>query len=436
MPANPFHLAWFGNFTVPEWNDPFAGNDPHQWMNGDFYIDMIAALERACFDYFIIEDSLMVPDIYAGTAELELKHARYAPKLDPMCLVPLLTRVTQHIGVIATASATFYPPFMLARTMSTLDHLSRGRVGWNIVTSSEDRAAQNFGLEKLPEHDLRYEMAEEYVELVLRLWESWEPDAIVMDRGQGVYADYTKVNPVHYEGRFHRSRGPLNTPRSPQVRPVLCQAGGSPRGRTFSSKYADTLLSIPAGVEEMKRYRADVRARAVGHGRDPDDMKIMYVVQPILGSTEREARERKAQRDAAAQENLELQLVHMAAVMEIDMSPFDLDEPLPTHIATNGHQSTLQSFLDANQGKTLREAASGWRVAESIELVGTPDSVAAQMDEVMQEVGGDGFLFFGQPVSRRYLNEVCDGLAPELRRRGLTRDGYDHKLFRDNLLAF
>jgi alkanesulfonate monooxygenase SsuD/methylene tetrahydromethanopterin reductase-like flavin-dependent oxidoreductase (luciferase family) len=136
------------------------------------------------------------------------------------------------------------------------------------------------------------------------------------------------------------------------------------------------------------------------------------------------------------QEHLELQFVHMAAVMEIDMSPYPLDEPLPETITTNGHQSTLQSFLDGNRGKTLREAATHWRIAESVDLVGSPDTVAAKMDEVMQEVGGDGFLFFGQPVSRRYLNEICDGLAPALRKRGLIRDGYDHALFRDNLLAF
>lgn len=431
-----FHLAWFGNFTVPEWDDPFAGNDPLRWTNGDFYIDMIRSLERGGFDYFMIEDSLMVPDIFAGTAELELKWARYAPKLDPMSLVPLLTRFSEHIGVIATASATFYPPFMLARTMSTLDHLSEGRVGWNIVTSSEDRAAQNFGLAKLPEHDLRYDMAEEYLTIVDQLWHAWDENAIVMDRQTGIYADYKLVNPINFEGRFHSVRGPLNTPRSPQVRPVICQAGGSPRGRDFSSKNADTMLAIPSGVEAMKEYRSDIRRRAAGFGRNPDDVKVMFVVQPILGATEREARERKAAKDAMVQANMELQMVHMAAVMEIDMSPFPLDEQLPENISTNGHQSTLQTFLDANRGKTLREALSSWRIAESVELVGTPDSVAAQMDEIMQEVGGDGFLFFGQPVSRRYLNEICDGLAPALRRRGLTRDTYEHKLFRDNLLAF
>jgi FMN-dependent oxidoreductase (nitrilotriacetate monooxygenase family) len=434
--AKPFHLAWFGNFTTPEWNGPYAGNDPYAWTNGDFYVDMARSLERAGFDYFMIEDSLMVSDIYGGTAELELKHARYAPKHDPMPLIPLMAKATKHMGFIATASATFYPPFMLARMMSTLDHLTEGRVGWNIVTSSEDRAAQNFGYDKLPEHDLRYEMAAEYVDIVTQLWDAWAPDAVVMDPETGRYADHTKVHPINYRGKFHSVRGPLNTLRSPQGRPVICQAGGSPKGRAFAARNADTLLAIPAGVAEMKAYRDDIRARAAEYGRNPDDLKVMFVVTPILGATEEEAQQRKAERDANLQYNLELQLVHMAAIMEIDMSPFGLDEPLPDHITTNGHQSSLNQFLAANQGKTLREAASEWRIAESVELVGTPASVADQMEEVMDEVGGDGFLFFGQPVSRRYLNEICEGLAPALQKKGLVRTTYDHKLFRDNLLAF
>jgi FMN-dependent oxidoreductase (nitrilotriacetate monooxygenase family) len=433
--AKPFHLAWFGNFTVPNWNDPFGGNDPLLWMNGDFYIDMARSLERAGFDYFMIEDSLMVPDTYRGTAELELKYALYSPKHDPMPLVPLLARATKHLGIVATASTSFYPPFMLARLMTTLDHLTDGRVGWNIVTSSEDLAAQNFGMESLPDHDLRYDMAEEYVELVRQLWDSWDADAVVMDRTTGVYADYTKVRPIHFRGKYHSSRGPLNTLRGPQGRPVFCQAGGSPRGRSFAAKNTDTLLAIPNGIAEMKAYRDDVRALAMTFERDPDDIKVMFVIRPVLGATQDEAEAKRRAQWEAHERNLEIQFVHMSALMEIDMSQFELDEILPEDLATNGHQSSLATFLRINRGKTLREAVSKPRIA-SIELVGTPDAVASQMAEAMEEVGGDGFLLSGFPVSRRYLNEVCEGLVPELQRRGLTRTRYDHTLLRDNLLAF
>jgi alkanesulfonate monooxygenase SsuD/methylene tetrahydromethanopterin reductase-like flavin-dependent oxidoreductase (luciferase family) len=165
-------------------------------------------------------------------------------------------------------------------------------------------------------------------------------------------------------------------------------------------------------------------------------VKVMFVVSPVIGSTMREARERRAAEDARVQYNAEVQLVHMGGVMEIDMSVFNLDEPLPEDITTNGHQSTLQSFLNANRGKTLREAVSQWRIVESVELVGTPDSIAAEMGEVMQEVGGDGYLISRTPQTRQYVNEICDGLAPALRQRGLIRDGYQHQLFRDNLMAF
>jgi FMN-dependent oxidoreductase (nitrilotriacetate monooxygenase family) len=433
--AKPFHLAWFGNFTVPAWDDPFCGNDPLLWTNGDFYIDMARSLERAGFTYFMIEDSLMVPDIYAGTAELELKYALYSPKHDPMALVPLLARATKHLGLIATASTSFYPPFLLARLMTTLDHLTEGRVGWNVVTSSEDLAAQNFGLDSLPEHDLRYEMAEEFVDLVHQLWDSWDADAVVMNRATGVYADYTKVRPIHFRGKYHSSRGPLNTLRGPQGRPVICQAGGSPRGRAFAAKHADTLLASPTSVAEMKSYRDDVRVRAAGYGRNPDDIKVMFVIRPVIGATQAEADEKARALREAELSNLEIQFVHMAAVMEIDMSPYPLDEPLPEDIKTNGHQSMLETFLRVNKGKTLREAVSKPRM-RSMELVGTPDAVAAQMAEAMDEVGGDGFLFYGQPVSRRYINEICEGVAPALQRRGLVRTTYEHAHLRDNLLAF
>jgi alkanesulfonate monooxygenase SsuD/methylene tetrahydromethanopterin reductase-like flavin-dependent oxidoreductase (luciferase family) len=160
-------------------------------MNGEFYIDMARSLERAGFDYMMFEDSSMVSDGYAGTSEVDLKYALYAPKGDPVPLIGMVAQATKHIGLVATMSTSFYPPFLLARTMSTLDHLTRGRVGWNIVTSSEDRAAQNYGMDKLFEHDLRYERADEFVDLVTQLWDSWEADALVMDAERGVYVDHT-----------------------------------------------------------------------------------------------------------------------------------------------------------------------------------------------------------------------------------------------------
>jgi FMN-dependent oxidoreductase (nitrilotriacetate monooxygenase family) len=432
MTAQPFHLAWFMNFRADDWNDQW-GSGGQPWT-GEFYIDMARALDRACFDYIIIEDTSMVPDAYGGSFELGLKHA-VAPKHDPAPLVPLLAQATSGLGIVPTLSTSFYPPWLLARLCSTLDHITNGRLGWNIVTSAEDRAAQNFGMEKLFEHDVRYDMADEYVDLVSQLWESWEADAVVMNRETGVYADHTKVHTVDFEGRFYKSRGPLNTARSPQGRPVFVQAGASPKGRAFAAKTADSIIATATGVEGMKEYRDDIRSKMEAMGRKPDDCKVLFLVAPVLGETETEARD-KLNRLATSIESIERNLALMSSITEVDFAKFDLDAPLPD-VTTNGERGSLEKFVQKGSGKTLRQLATEG-VSRSIELVGTPDSVAERMGEVMEEIGGDGFLITSPSMrlSRRYITEVTDGLVPALQRRGLARTNYTFNQFRDNLLEF
>jgi alkanesulfonate monooxygenase SsuD/methylene tetrahydromethanopterin reductase-like flavin-dependent oxidoreductase (luciferase family) len=197
-----FHLGWFTNFMPPKsWRTHWGGHDAEEWATGKFYVDFAKSLERACFDYIMLEDSLMVPDIFGGTAEVELKHSLYAPKHDPVHLAPLLANATEHLGIVATMSTSFYPPFMLARTLATLSHLTNGRVGWNIVTSSEHRSAQNFGMDELWQHDNRYDRADEFVKIAELLWDSWGDDAVVMDRETWAYADYSKVRPIDFKGK-------------------------------------------------------------------------------------------------------------------------------------------------------------------------------------------------------------------------------------------
>ena len=194
-----FHLGWFMNFSVDEWNLPFAqGGDP--W-SGEFYVDMAKAMERACFDYIMIEDTLMMSEAYGGTSEAYLKYALMGPKGDPAPLAALIGANTRHMGVVATLSTLAYPPFMLARLCSTLDSISRGRFGWNIVTSGEDLAAQNFGMDELPPRQMRYDIADEYVQLVKQLWHSWDADTVVRDRETNTYADYRKVKPINFVGK-------------------------------------------------------------------------------------------------------------------------------------------------------------------------------------------------------------------------------------------
>lgn len=429
-----FHLGWFANFSPPVWEGPFSGDNGTSWPTGEFHVDMVKALERAGFDYLMLEDSSMVSDAYEGSSRADLKHHLYAPKHDPLPLVPLLARATRNIGIVATASTSLYPPYLLARSMSTLDHLTRGRVGWNIVTSSEDRAAQNYGMEQLLEHDERYDKAEEFVAVVSSLWSSWDSDALLMDRESGQYADHTKVRAIDHKGQYFSVRGPLNTLPSPQGRPVLCQAGGSPRGRDFAAKHAETIIVQARGVEAMRRYRDDIRSRMKSHGRDPNSCKLLFIVSPILAASDAEAVERAEARKASATLNVERALAHLSALTEIDFSSFDLDAPVPD-VTTNGHRTTLAEFLRAgDDGRSLREVAASWNI-NSVDLVGSPATVADRMGEIMDRVGGDGYLISGA-LTRQYISEVTDGLVPELQRRGLTRTGYGGASFRENLMAF
>lgn len=225
----PFHLDWLlGNsFGVHGWNQPWGGAPETDWAQPDLHVDMARALERACFDFLLMEDSLFVPDNYGSSTEFYLSRALRAPKNDPLPLVPLIAQATRRLGIVPTISTSFYPPYLLARLIATLDLMSKGRVGCNFVTSTAARAAQNFGLDEHIDHDTRYEMADEFVAVITQLLTSWDADAIVADR-DGVFVDHAKVRPIDFKGRFFTSRGPLNTARPPQGKPGLIQAGGSP----------------------------------------------------------------------------------------------------------------------------------------------------------------------------------------------------------------
>ena len=433
MPANRFHLAWFGagGFGVKSWGKTWSGTGGRDWTHPQLFIDLARALERACFDYLIIEDSSYVPDAYGGNSKAYLDTATATPKLDPTVLAPVLAHLTSRIGIVPTLSVTEYHPYMLARKINTMDHMSGGRTGWNIVTSSSHRAAQNYGRDQQVEHDLRYDMADEFFDLACRLWDSWEPDAVVIDEEKGVWADYTKVHSVDFEGKFWSSRGPLNGNRSPQGRPVFTQAGGSPRGKEFAAGTADSIISgTSGGVEGMKSFRDDVHARMERLGRATESCKILFMASPVVGETDEEAREKRARQMAWAEAHPEQGLLHLSRHSGIDFARYPLDEPIPDTVSTNGHQQMLQQAI----GQTPREFLR--RSMGAVEMVGSPDTVAAQMDEIMQEVGGDGFLISNFDLNRRYISEITDGLVPALQRRGLVRTEYAHALFRDNLLEF
>lgn len=430
-----FHMGWFlkAGFGVQGWNAKWSGAIATEWMRPKIYVEMARALERACFDYVMIEDSSMVNDTYQGSMCTTLARAAGAPKNDPMPLVPLIAAGTSRIGIVATVTTSFYPPFLAARLGTTLDHLTEGRVGFNLVTASGHRAAQNYGLDRHIEHDTRYRMADEWMQVVSALWESWEPDAVVADDETGIYADFSKVHPIEFEGEFFKCRGPLNTIPGPQRRPVICQAGGSPAGRDLAAQHADTIVASSNGVEAMKQFQGDIEARLARFGRSAADCKTMFLVSPVLGETDGEAQARYDAMLEGERRDMTGKLERFSYALGVDLAQFELDEPLPDlQGRVNGHQSSLKELT--RHGGTLRDMLRFFST-ESVPLVGSPDTVAAKMGEIMEEVGGAGFLI-GNTVTRHSIAEIADGLAPALKRRKLIRDGYEHALFRQNLLAF
>jgi FMN-dependent oxidoreductase (nitrilotriacetate monooxygenase family) len=429
------HFAWFvgKGAAVHGWQQPWSSLSGSDWLDPSLYMDLARALDRACFDYMIIEDGSFVPDAFQGSSAWYLRNAVAVPKADPMPLVPLLGQVTRGLGIVATMTTSFYPPYLAARLGATLDHLTGGRVGLNLVTAHNDRSAQNFGLSQHHEHDLRYRMADEWIDVVRRLWQSWAPDAIKADEVLGIFADEAGVRPINFQGEYFQCRGPLNMPPGPQGQPVICQAGGSSAGKMFAARNADTVIARARGPEGARAYRDDVHRSMRMASRDPADCKILFSTSIVLGETRAEAENKKALQDAATKSNLDVRLAYMSFLSGIDFSKFDLDAPLP-EVKTNASQSLTQN-LTAGTGKpTLREMATDTG-SGGIDFVGTPDSVAAEMEEIIQHVGGDGFLIT-EPLSRRSIAEISDGLARALRRRGLLRSSYDHALFKENLRAF
>ena len=255
---------------------------------------MAVALERAKFDLIMLGDSLAVPGTYQGRMDAYLRYAEHAPFHDPSPLVAIMAAVTRRIGLAVTLSTTFYPPFLLARLMTTLDHLSRGRVAWNVVTSYKHEEALNFGYHEMLEHDQRYDRADEYLELCYQLWASWTPDAVVMDQRTDTFADPAKVRAIDFEGTYYRSRGPLNATPSPQRRPVIVQAGTSERGQEFAARHAEAIIVGRETPEEMKRFydafkarcaSSDERQRSVSCSSWPSRSSVLPTRQPSRGPT-------------------------------------------------------------------------------------------------------------------------------------------------------
>lgn len=438
--AKPFHLAWFlQGSSVQAWGEAWTGHIGNSWMQPTLFLDMARSLERACFDYILLEDSSYVGESFNGSTEVYLKNGLSVPRQDPSVVAALMTQVTSRIGIVPTFGTFAYPPYLLARLVATLDQVSAGRIGWNAVTGSSDVAAMNFGLGGMPEHDLRYDMADEYMDLVHKLWRSWDPDAVLLDREKGVFADPDKVREVDFKGQWYSSRGPLPMCASPQVSPVIFQAGGSGRGRDFAAQHAECILSNQNSTKGMKDYVDDVEQRAAKLGqRRP---RVLFSIQPIVGDTPEAARERERAHLALAQSEpyLNAGLAFASMSLGMDLSKLDLDTPVGQQLdkleRSKKGESIQHQYFKSRPDTTPRDMGLKEAVKVTIPIVGTAEQVADRMCEIVDETGAGGFMI-REAFLPSYINDIVDRVVPALQRRGAFRKEYSGRTFREHIYEY
>jgi len=385
-------------------------------------------LEEAKFDAFFMADHLAVLNMPIEA----LKRSHTVTSFDPLTLLPALAMTTKHLGLVATASTTFEQPYLIARRFASLDHLSGGRAGWNIVTTSNPDAALNFGLEEHMEHDERYARAREFYEVVTGLWDSWADDAFVRDVESGVFFDPDKLHVLNHKGKYLSVRGPLNIARPVQGWPVIVQAGASDAGRQLAAETAEVVFAGGGRLEDDQAYYADVKARTERAGRDPDQIKILPGAFVILGETDDHARDKRLKLDSLV--HYESSIAALSIALGTDASKFDPDGPLPPIPESNASQSGRARVvaLAARDKLTVRQLAQRLGGYAGLGFVGSLKTVADRMEQWFVERGCDGFnvLF---PYLPEGLDDFVDKLVPELQRRGLFRREYEGPTLRDNL---
>jgi FMN-dependent oxidoreductase (nitrilotriacetate monooxygenase family) len=408
------------------------GSDPAALTQPSYYKALAQTAERGKFDYVFFADRLALSDRYGNDLQASVRYLS-GPRLDPVTLLGVLAGATSHIGLAATASTTFNHPFALARTFASLDHLSEGRIGWNIVTSTNDGEALNFSAEPILEHELRYRRAREFVELTLKLWDSWEDGALVHDKLDGHFGNPDRVHYLNHAGEFFSVRGPLNVPRSPQGRPVLIQAGSSDTGQDFAASVADVIFTAQPDLQKAKDFYRTVNQRLAGQGRAPGSLKIMPGVMPFVGKSKDEAQARFAELEDNVHPLAGLAL--LSDSMNHDLSIYPLDEPLPAVDTIRGNQSRfkLVQELSQREGLTLRQLGKRFGGSRSHRvLAGTASEIADDLEQWFGEQACDGFNIM-PPYLPDALTEFVDQVVPELQRRGLFRQEYSGTTLREHL---
>jgi len=417
---------------VAAWRHPQAQADAG--VNFRHYVKLAKTAEAAKFDLVFMADSVAV----RGTDVEVLSRGalRYVAQFEPLTLLTALSAVTSNLGFVATASTTYNEPFHLARAFASLDQISGGRGGWNLVTSSNETEALNFGLDAHPAHADRYERAREFAAVVEGLWDSWEDDAFLRDKDSGLYFDRDKLHVLHHRGKHFQVKGPLNVARSPQGRPVVVQAGSSEAGKQLAAESAEVIFTAQQTLGEAQAFYADVKGRLAQHGRAPDDLKIMPGVFPVVGRTEAEAREKYEEIQSLIHPAVGLSLLsHMTG--GLDLSSYDLDGPLPVKAlpVTEGGKSRQALLIELATRENLSIRQLYLRIAGARghwTLIGTPEQIVDQLEERFQTYGADGFNVMPPhlPVG---LDDFVALVIPELRRRGLFREEYEGRTLRENL---
>ena len=417
-----------------------TGNHVGAWRHPDSVIDDILEpsryetiariLEAAKFDGCFFADLFGLYDIHGGNFDIYLERGGQVSYLDPMMVLPLMARVTHHLGVGATLSTTFHNPYNLARMLGSLDVLSKGRVAWNVVTSATDLEARNFGLEALPPKELRYDIADEVLEACCALWDGWQPDAFVLDKAAGRFADASKVRYANYAGRHVRTRGPLSIPRSPQGRPVLMQAGASERGRQFAARWGEAIFTAQPRKPEMQAFYADIKRRVVAAGRAPGQCRILQQLTVVLGETHSIAQEKTQFLDELI--DPELALAANSSGLAVDLSKVGADR-LEAAQGNQGIQGTVDRIrqIMAAEGLSFEQAAR--RSTRNL-VSGTAGSVADYMQDLFESGCCDGFVI-SPTVFPQIFEQIGASLVPELQRRGLFRTAYTGRTLRENLLG-
>lgn len=418
-----------GGGHIASWRHP--DYPPGRGITFQHFAEAALLAERGKLDFVFTADSSAI----RGSENLASAQRQAFPAgFEPLTLLSALASVTRHIGLVATASTSFYQPYTVARQFASLDLVSGGRAGWNLVTSAQDVEAQNHGADKLPPHDERYAQANEFADVVLGLWDSWDADAIVADPDTGIYFDPRKVHFLNHKGRYFAVRGPLNVIRSPQGHPVLVQAGSSGAGRELAARTAEVVFTAQRDLESAKQFRSTLLTLAASFGRGPDEMVVLPGVSVVVGETARDA-ERK-QQDLAALVHPEVALSLLRSVMGgFDFSKFPIDGPVPEVPETNGPLSRQQLLLDLARRDKLTIRQLGAVVAESQGhrvLVGSAQQIADDFEKWQTSGAADGFIMT-PPLLPGGLEDVVTLLVPELQRRGLFRTEYEYCTLRGNL---